>query len=78
MPRVQASYERDAYHGEYHAWYPNGRLFELKNYVHGKEEGPQRSWIEAGDLFLNYVVREGRRFGSVNARPCVPVPGEGT
>jgi hypothetical protein len=63
----------EAFHGEYRTWYADGRPFERRHYVHGREEGRQQSWTPDGSLFLNYEVRDGRRYGFVNARPCRPV-----
>ena len=71
--RVQADYERDAFHGAYRTFYSSGRPYELRHYDHGRESGLQQSWTETGELFLNYEVRDGRRYGLVNARPCEPV-----
>lgn len=60
-------------HGEYRTWHANGQLAEIRHYVDGREEGLQQSWTPDGVLFLNYDVRNGRRYGLVNARPCEPV-----
>jgi antitoxin component YwqK of YwqJK toxin-antitoxin module len=72
-PRFEAQYEEDAYHGEYRTWYASGQPYERRHFDHGRESGLQQSWTETGELFLNYEVRGGRRYGLVNARPCVPV-----
>jgi len=32
----------------------------------------QQSWTAGGELYLNYEVRGGRRYGMVNAKPCLP------
>ena len=69
--RVVAQYSDDAYNGEYRSWYETGRPYELRHYAHGRESGMQQSWTQDGTLFLNYEVRDGRRYGLVNARPCV-------
>jgi protein SCO1 len=78
--KTAAAYRADALDGEYRTWYASGRPFEVRHYASGRESGAQQSWTEAGELFLNYEVRDGRRFGFVNARPCVsvaPPPGSG-
>jgi len=72
-PRFEAAYQGDAYHGEYRTWYPSGQPYERRHFDHGREAGLQQSWTETGELFLNYEVRDGRRYGLVNAQPCVPV-----
>lgn len=70
--RTQAWYRDDAYHGESRTWFEDGRPYELRHYDEGREAGVQQSWDRDGVLYLNYVVREGRRYGFVNAYPCQP------
>ena len=70
--RFEADYENDAFHGRYRAWYAGGRMSDDRTYFEGRERGSQRGWTTDGVLFFNYEVRDGRRFGLVNARPCVP------
>lgn len=59
-------------HGEYRTWHDNGQLAEVRRYVRGREVGLQQSWTRDGVLYLNYEVRNGRRYGLINARPCEP------
>jgi len=75
--RVQAHYFGDVFHGEYRTWYESGRPYELRHFDHGRESGMQQSWTEEGELYLNYEVRDGRRFGLINARPCLPADADG-
>jgi antitoxin component YwqK of YwqJK toxin-antitoxin module len=63
--------------GGYRTRYPSGRLHEVKHYANGREEGLQQAWTEDGTLYLNYEMRNGRRYGFVNARPCRPVQTRG-
>jgi protein SCO1/2 len=70
--RTDTHYAVDAIVGEFRSYYSSGRPYELRHYVNGHEEGAQQSWTEDGELFLNYEVRNGRRFGLVNAKPCIP------
>ncbi|HYE87651.1 MAG TPA: hypothetical protein VEA16_14915 [Vicinamibacterales bacterium] len=58
---------------ERRTFYPSGRLFEVRHFYNGREEGLQQAWTEDGTLYLNYVMKNGRRYGFVNARPCTPV-----
>jgi antitoxin component YwqK of YwqJK toxin-antitoxin module len=59
--------------GEYRTYYENGAPYELRHYVGGHEQGRQQSWTATGQLYLNYDVRDGRRYGLVNALPCIEV-----
>jgi hypothetical protein len=70
-PRTEGTFLRDVRHGEFRSWHANGQLAELRHYVDGREVGRQQSWTPEGVLFLNYELRNGRRYGLVNARPCV-------
>lgn len=58
---------------ERRTFYPNGRPYEVRHFLNGKEEGLQQAWTEDGELFVNYEMRNGRRYGFINARPCRPV-----
>ena len=71
-PRLEAQMSDSVFHGTYRTWYPSGRPYEVRHFVHGREHGRQQSWTEDGTLFLNYEMRDGRRFGMVNAQPCAP------
>jgi antitoxin component YwqK of YwqJK toxin-antitoxin module len=75
--RSSAMYVDDAYHGEYRTWRENGHPYELRHFDHGRESGRQQSWNDDGTLFLNYEVRRGRRFGFINAAPCLPADHDG-
>lgn len=72
-PRFEADYTDDAFDGTYRAWHPTGGVSELRHFFDGREEGLQQVWTPNGILFLNYEVRNGRRFGLVNAKPCIPI-----
>ena len=73
--RMMAQYAGDVYDGEYRTFYETGRPYEVRHYSRGREAGLQQSWTADGVMFLNYEMREGRRYGMVNARPCVQAEG---
>lgn len=58
---------------ERRTFYPNGRPYEVRHFLNGREEGLQQAWTEDGTLYINYEMRSGRRYGFINARPCLPV-----
>jgi hypothetical protein len=72
-PRFRASYHDDAFDGVYEAWHRTGTMSERREFLRGHEEGRQQMWMADGTLFVNYEMRNGRRFGMVNAKPCLPV-----
>ena len=68
----------DVRHGEYRTFTVDGKPYELKHFVRGQEAGLQQAWDERGELYLNYEVKNGRRYGMVNATPCLPAGADGT
>lgn len=58
---------------ERRTFYPNGQPYEVCHFFNGREEGLQQAWTEDGTLYINYEMRNGRRYGFINARPCRPV-----
>jgi len=76
--RTVAEYLGEFYHGEYRSWRQDGSAYELRHYDHGRESGLQQSWTADGRLYLNYEVRNGRRYGFINSIPCQPAAHDGT
>jgi hypothetical protein len=72
--RLEAHYRGDVLHGAYRIWYADGQSYQLRHYAGGRERGSQQAWTPTGKLYLNYEVWNGRRYGYVNAQPCLPVP----
>ena len=73
--RLEATYVGPLLHGPYRLWYRDGQPYQTRHYVGGREQGAQRAWTPDGDLYVNYEVWNGRRYGFVNAQPCLPVTG---
>ncbi len=71
--RREAQYRGRIRTGEYRTWYENGRPYEIRHYVNGREEGLQQAWTSDGHIYLNYEMKNGRRYGYVNAQPCLPL-----
>ena len=69
---TSTSRESHVRNGEFRTWHSNGQLAEVRRYVDGREDGLQQSWTSDGVLYLNYEVRNGRRYGLINSRPCLP------
>lgn len=65
--------EAGLYQGTYRAWHDNGELGALGHFEAGREQGAQRSWDRSGRLLSNYVVKDGRRYGLLDAKPCFTV-----
>lgn len=75
--RSVANYADNVFQGEYRTWRENGHPYELRHFDRGREAGLQQSWTDEGELFLNYEVRHGRRYGFINAAPCLPTDEQG-
>lgn len=73
--RLEATYRGSVLHGPYRSWYRDGRPYQFRHYARGREEGRQQAWTPEGELYINYDVWNGRRYGYVNAQPCLPVVG---
>jgi antitoxin component YwqK of YwqJK toxin-antitoxin module len=58
---------------ERRTFYPDGQPYEVRHFYNGREEGLQQAWTEDGEPYINYEMRNGRRYGFINARPCTPV-----
>jgi antitoxin component YwqK of YwqJK toxin-antitoxin module len=71
--RTDGTFEDGALSGEYRTYYQTGAPYELRHYVNGHESGRQQSWSADG----HYDVRNGRRYGMVNALPCIEVSEQG-
>ena len=63
------------YSGMYREWYSSGRLYKEIHYTNGADDYGQ-GWRENGKLFMNYVMRNGRRYGIVNSNLCYTVKNE--
>jgi hypothetical protein len=61
----------DAYSGELQEWYSSGQLAKLFHYKNGQEEGPQKMWWADGRLRANYVVRNGKKYGTIGVKLCL-------
>jgi antitoxin component YwqK of YwqJK toxin-antitoxin module len=57
---------------ERRTYYASGKPFEVRHFYNGREEGVQQVWTEDGELYINYEMKGGRRYGAINARPCAP------
>ncbi|NQV71673.1 toxin-antitoxin system YwqK family antitoxin [bacterium] len=68
--KSRSTYSADLLSGSHSEWLSDGTLLRQFSYVEGKEEGPQKMWYEDGSIRANYVVKDGRRFGSIGAKGC--------
>lgn len=67
---AERTYRDGHFHGSVTEWMESGTLYREANYVNGHEEGAQRMYFDDGSLRANYVVRDGRRYGSMGTKSC--------
>lgn len=61
------------YDGDAQEWYANGQLAKSQHFALGVEAGEQKAWRENGKLYVNYVMKNGKRYGLFNSRLCYKV-----
>ncbi len=74
--RSDTTYREGIYDGDVLTWYEGGQPYQRRHFVRGHEDGLQQAWTDKGAMYVNYEVRDGRRFGYLNATPCVEVEGK--
>jgi hypothetical protein len=72
-PRLELRFVDGEFEGVCREWHVSGQLASMRSYRGGMEDGPQQSWAADGSLVANYVVRGGRRYGTIGSRPCFTV-----
>ncbi|MDA0683660.1 MAG: hypothetical protein O3A57_04465 [Bacteroidetes bacterium] len=68
--KTEQTYRNDLLDGGLSEWFADGTPARRFSYNAGKEEGPQKMWFEDGSIRANYVVRDGRRYGSIGTKGC--------
>lgn len=70
-PKFIFEVSNDEYIGELKEWYSSGQLAKEFHYVNGQEDGSQHMWWADGRIRANYVVRNGRKYGSIGIKLCL-------
>ena len=70
--RFEYHFINGIYNGDYKEWYQSGRLLKHIHYTNGIDDWG-KGWRESGKLYMNYVMKEGRRYGIVNSNLCYTV-----
>lgn len=73
--RFEYHFKQGAYDGNFKEWYSNGALFRHIEYK-GGQEIRGKGWRETGKLYMSFEVKNGRRYGLMNAQPCYTVKNE--
>jgi antitoxin component YwqK of YwqJK toxin-antitoxin module len=70
--RFEYHFAKGIYNGDYKEWYQSGRLLKHIYYINGSDTRG-KGWRESGKLYMNYVMKAGRRYGIVNSNLCYTV-----
>ena len=70
--RFEYHFNKGAYDGEYKEWYASGQLYKHIHYTNNNDDWG-KGWRENGKVYMNYVQKNGRRFGLINSNLCYTV-----
>ncbi|MEO7311309.1 MAG: hypothetical protein ABIX01_12980 [Chitinophagaceae bacterium] len=73
--RFEYHFNNGQYNGDFTEWYESGKLGRQIGYKNGQELSG-KGWRENGKLYMSYVMRDGRRYGLVNAQLCYTLKNE--
>lgn len=70
--RFEYHFTNGIYNGDYKEWYEDGKPLRWIHYTNGKDDWG-KGWRETGKLFMNYEMKNGRRYGIVNSNLCYTI-----
>lgn len=70
--RFEYHFTNGVYNGDYKEWYQSGQLLKHIHYTNGTDDWG-KGWRESGKLYMNYIMKDGRRYGIVNSNLCYTV-----
>ena len=73
--RFEYHFNKGNYDGDYKEWYVSGKPLKYIVYKNG-EEVYGKGWRENGKLFMNYVMKDKRRYGLMNSQLCYSLKNE--
>ncbi|MES2773360.1 MAG: hypothetical protein V4722_04205 [Bacteroidota bacterium] len=73
--RFEYHFNNGQYNGNFIEWYAGGELGRQIVYSKGLELSG-KGWRENGKLYMSYVMKDGRRYGLVNAQLCYTLKNE--
>ena len=74
-PRFEYHFVNGIYHGDYREWYESGEKYKHIHYTNGAEDWAT-GWRVNGKVYMNFLVRKGRRSGIENSNLCYTVKKE--
>lgn len=68
--RFDYTYVNDKREGYLFQWYENGKPYMFTHYINDREDGLQQAWRSNGKLFINYVAKNGHKYGLEETQLC--------
>lgn len=73
--RFEYHFTAGMYNGDFKEWYADGAKYKLIHYSNGKEVWG-KGWRQNGKIYMNFMVKNGRRYGLENSNLCYTVKNE--
>jgi antitoxin component YwqK of YwqJK toxin-antitoxin module len=67
--KYEYHFRQGEYNGMFTEWYESGKMIQQVMYERGKELNG-KGWRENGKLYMNFVMKDGRRYGMNNPNLC--------
>ncbi|TGL65780.1 toxin-antitoxin system YwqK family antitoxin [Leptospira sarikeiensis] len=73
--RFHNEYLDGQFHGSQWEWRNSGSLYSYSKFDHGKVIG-KKMWRENGQIYMNFVIHQGRAYGMTGGKLCSQVRGD--
>lgn len=73
--KYEYHFKNGDYNGMFTEWYESGKMIQQVIYEKGKELCG-KGWRENGKLYMNFVMKDGRRYGMNNSNLCYGLKGQ--
>ena len=70
--RFEYHFKDGNYNGDFKEWYETGELGKHIHYVNGVDDWG-KAWRQNGKLYMNFIVKDGRRYGLNNSNLCYTI-----
>jgi antitoxin component YwqK of YwqJK toxin-antitoxin module len=73
--RFEYHFKSGLYNGDFKEWYSGGEAYKHISYSDGRENRG-KGWRQNGKVFMNFIVKNGRRYGLENSNLCYTLKNE--
>lgn len=67
--RFEYHFKDGVYQGDFKEWYEDGKPLKFIHYTNGVDDNG-KGWRQNGKLYMNFVMKNGRRYGLNNSNLC--------